>query len=77
MDFAKDYHTYAAEWSADKIVWYVDGVERRRYTGAGIPQDPMYVVAILAVGAAWEQPPGSSTPFPSTFDIDYIKVWQR
>ena len=50
MDFAKDYHTYGVEWTADKIVWYVDGVERRRYTGEGIPQEPMYVLANLAVG---------------------------
>lgn len=77
MDLAKDYHTYGVEWTADKIIWYVDGVERRRYTGEGIPQEPMYVLAILAVGAAWGLPPDSSTPFPSTFDIDYIRVWQR
>ena len=76
-DFAADFHTYAVEWTAEKIVWYVDGIERRRYTGGGIPNEPMYVVAMLAIGAAWGLPPDASTPFPSSFDIDYIKVWQR
>lgn len=76
-DFSNDYHTYAVQWEPDKIIWYVDGVERRRYTGAGIPQSSMYVVATLALGAAWTVPPDSSTPLPNTFDIDYIKVWQR
>ena len=77
MDFSKGYHTYAVQWEPDKIIWYVDGVERRRYTGAMIPNKPMYVVANLPVAPAWTVPPDSSTPFPSTFDIDYIKVWQR
>ena len=77
MDFSKGYHTYGVEWGPDKIVWYVDGVERRRYTGAGIPQEPMYVTATLALGAAWTVPPDGSTPFPGYLEIDHIKVWQR
>ena len=76
-DFSTDFHTYAVEWTADKIVWYVDGVERRRVAGEGIPSEAMYVIAMLAIGAAWGLPPDASTPFPSYFDIDYIKVWQR
>lgn len=27
FDAAEDFHTYAFEWHADKIVWFVDGVE--------------------------------------------------
>jgi hypothetical protein len=31
-----------------------------------------------AVGKAWTNfPPDSTTPFPSYFDIDYIKVWRH
>ena len=76
-DFSAEYHTYAVEWSPLKIVWYVDGKECRRYTGEGIPTEPMYLTATLAIGAAWTVGPDGSTPFPSTFDIDYIKVWQK
>lgn len=77
LDFSADYHTYGVEWTSDKIVWYVDGVERRRYTGPGIPQEPLYVTATLALGAAWTVPPDGSTPFPGYLEIDHIKVWQR
>lgn len=77
IDFSADFHTYAVEWAPDKLVWYVDGVERRRYTGEGIPQEPMYVTATLALGAAWTVPPDGSTPFPGYLEIDHIKVWQR
>lgn len=76
-DFSADYHTYGIEWSPDKLVWYVDGNVCRTYTGEGIPQESMYLTATLAIGSAWTVGPDGSTPFPSTFDIDYIKVWQR
>jgi beta-glucanase (GH16 family) len=79
VDFSADYHTYAVQWSPEAIVWYVDGVERRRYTTTeNIPAQPMYIMATLALGQAWTKyPPDSTTPFPSTFDIDYIKVWRH
>lgn len=76
-DFSADYHTYAVEWTQDALVWYVDGVERRRYTGEGIPKNPMYLTATLAIGAAWTVGPDDSTRFPGYLEIDYIKVWQR
>ncbi len=78
-DFAGGYHTFGVLWEADKIVWYIDGTEVRRYTNSGnIPKDPMYLVATHALSKAWtNSPPDSSTPFPTYFDIDYIKVWQR
>lgn len=76
-DFSAGYHTYAVEWSPDKIVWYADGKQCRRYTGEGIPTEPMYVAATLAIGSAWTVGPDNSTPLPNFFDIDYIKVWQQ
>lgn len=78
-DFSADYHTFGVLWEPDKIIWYVDGLERRRYTEIkNIPTEPMYLVASLALGSAWtDTPPDSSTPFPAYLDIDYIKVWQH
>ncbi|PSB44121.1 hypothetical protein C7B80_21850 [Cyanosarcina cf. burmensis CCALA 770] len=79
IDFSADYHTYGLLWEADKLVWYVDGVERRRYINSdNIPDEPMYVAATLALGKAWtNKPPDSSTRLPERLSIDYVKVWQR
>ncbi|HEX2910692.1 MAG TPA: glycoside hydrolase family 16 protein [Chloroflexia bacterium] len=75
-DFSAGWHTYAVDWEPGAIVWYVDGVERRRYTDqAHIPAEPMYLLADLAVGGDWPGSPDAHTPFPSTFDIDYMRVW--
>lgn len=76
-DFAANWHTFAIDWEPDFITWYVDGVARFRYVGPGIPHEPMYVIANLAVGGIWAGSPDTSTRFPGYFDIDYIRIWQR
>jgi beta-glucanase (GH16 family) len=77
-DFSADYHTFAMQWEPDRIVWYIDGVERKRYeVAANIPAEPLYIVANLAVGPAWKNMPPDRTTFPKYYLIDYIRVWQR
>ena len=58
--------------------FYVDGVERWRYTGPGEPPPSRkYLVLNLAVGGSYDGAPDASTPFPSYFDVDHVRVWQR
>ena len=73
---SKDFHLFAIEWDKDKIVWFVDGTERFRSVD-GVPHQPLYLVASLAVGGTGPKWPDSTTPFPAFFDIDYIRVYQR
>jgi beta-glucanase (GH16 family) len=75
-DFSADFHTIAVLWEPQTIIWYVDGIERY-YVENDIPAQPMYVIANLAVGGNWPGSPDENTPFPSTYDIDYIRVWQN
>jgi beta-glucanase (GH16 family) len=37
----------------------------------------MYLIANLAVGGKFTTPPDQSTPFPSSLQIDYIRVWSN
>jgi beta-glucanase (GH16 family) len=77
-DLSADFHTYAVEWAPDRIVWYIDGIERKRFSDpAHIPSAPMYVMANLAVGGDWPGPPDATTPMPTQLEVDYIRVWQR
>jgi beta-glucanase (GH16 family) len=76
-DFSAGYHTFAVDWQPTVLVFYVDGIERWRYTGPGIPNEPMYMVLNLAVGGIYDGAPDASTPLPSYFDVDYARVWQR
>lgn len=74
-DFAEAFHTFAVEWEATEIRWYVDGVERHRATKE-IPQGPMFLLLNLAVGG-WAEAPDETTVFPALYEIDYVRAWQR
>src|SRR2546421_2279880 len=77
-DFSADWHTYAVDWEPNVIIWYVDGIERLRYTDTThIVKKPMYLIANLAVGGVSPGAPDASTSFPSYYEIDYIRVWKR
>jgi len=75
-DFSAGFHTFAVDWEPGLIVWYVDGVEQAR-TEKGVPSEPMYIIANLAVGGDWPGKPDQMTRFPGYMDIDYIRVYQK
>ncbi len=75
-DFSAAFHTISMEWTPTETIWYVDGVERF-HTDKGVPHEPMYLIANLAVGGEWPGNPDATTPFPSSMDIDYIRAYQR
>jgi beta-glucanase (GH16 family) len=78
-DMTAGWHTYAVHWTPRRLTWYVDGVPRWQVTAddAVLPQEPMYMLATLAVGGDYPGPPDHDTAFPATFDIDYIRVWRE
>lgn len=77
-NYSQDWHTYAVDWEPEAIRWYIDGVERVSHTDkASIPAEPMHIIANLAVGGNWPGEPDTTTVFPSSFEIDYIRVWQK
>jgi beta-glucanase (GH16 family) len=75
-DFSADFHLFAVEWTPDVIIWYIDGVERYRVT-EHVPQQPMYIIANLAIGGDWPGNPDATTRFPAYFEIDYIRAYQH
>lgn len=74
-DFSADFHTFGVLWQPDKLTWYVDEIELYSTT-VGVPSQPMFLVATLAVGGTWFGSPDSSTEFPGQYVIDYIRVWE-
>jgi MYXO-CTERM domain-containing protein len=72
-DFSADFHVFGLEWTPTAIVWTIDGVERKRHTGDGVPQVPMYVILNLAIGGSWPGAPDATTPFPGRYQIDYVR----
>jgi beta-glucanase (GH16 family) len=76
-DFSQGYHTFGVDWRADQVTWYVDDVVRATVTNpALICPEAMYPIINMAVGGQWPGAPDGSTPFPSTMNVDYIRVYQ-
>lgn len=75
------WHTYGIEWDAKAIKWFVDG---RKYHEASILNNvnstdefhqPFFIILNLAIGGKWPGSPNSTTPFPDTLFVDYVRVY--
>jgi beta-glucanase (GH16 family) len=78
-DTSEGFHSYGVDWEPDFITWYFDG---KAIFNAPTPKDmnqPMYLLANLAVGAdgSWPGATDETTPLPAHMLIEYIKVYQR
>lgn len=79
VDTTDGFHTYAAEWTAEDLRFFVDG---RLHFASGPHQlhEPMYLLANLAVGSHdphWIPDPDAGTPFPGRLQIDHIRAYRR
>ena len=77
VDYTNDFHTFGVEWRPGVIVFYVDGVERHRVSDPQVSSQEMYIIANTAIGGWWPGSPGENTPWPGTYEIDYIRAYQK
>ncbi|UYZ62504.1 RICIN domain-containing protein [Hymenobacter weizhouensis] len=75
IDYSQDFHVYAVEWDASKIVWYIDGKEMGRFT-EHIPADPMGILINFGIGVDWLGYPAAAA-LPAYFECDWVRVYQR
>lgn len=75
-DYSVGFHTYGVDWQPDTITFYVDGAKTGQVATPSSMHIPMYLIANLAIGGTWPGDPDSTTPWPATMKIDYIRVWQ-
>jgi len=82
--FADDFHVFAIEWEKDVVRWYVDGTLYSTKTPADIGSGntwvydkPFFILLNFAVGGQWPGNPDTTTVFPQTMTVDYVRVCQR
>jgi beta-glucanase (GH16 family) len=83
--FTDEFHEFALEWEEGEMRWYVDGIlyqTQKEWNSENgkfpAPFDqPFHLVLNLAVGGGFVGAPNSETPFPSRFEIDWVRVYQR
>ncbi|HEX4461469.1 MAG TPA: glycoside hydrolase family 16 protein [Polyangia bacterium] len=76
------FHVFAVEWISDQIIFQVDDKPYFSITPAQIPagdqwvyDHPFGVLLNLAVGGNFVGSPDSSTVFPATLLVDYVRVY--
>ena len=80
-----EFHIYAVEWTADYVKGFVDGEEYFRFNndGAGNKETwpfnvPFYLKLNLAWGGNWGGAQGvDESKLPATYEIDYVRVYQK
>ena len=82
--FADGFHTYAIEWSASEMRWYVDNIQYQVLTPKSLPQGstwvfdhPFFMILNFAVGGSWPGNPDANTTFPQTMQVDFVRVYRR
>jgi beta-glucanase (GH16 family) len=81
--YADDYHIFSVAWQPNEIRWYVDGRLYHRVTPADLPSGtawvydhPFFLLLNVAVGGGWPGDPDTSTTFPQTMVVDYVRVYR-
>ncbi len=82
-DARSEFHTYALEWGATEMRWYVDGVlyavQNAWFTdSAAYPapfDQPFYILLNVAVGGNFPGAPDAGTAFPVTMEVDWVRVY--
>lgn len=69
-----DWHNYAIEWDANRIIWYVDGKSVRTLTNHGVI-DPVRIIFSMGIDPYIEILPPLA-PFQDLVFIDSIRVSQ-
>lgn len=69
------FRTYTILWKPDLLEWQLDGVTKMRAKPQGIPNLPVYWMINGWVGG-WVGAPTERTPFPTTFEVDYVRVYR-
>jgi beta-glucanase (GH16 family) len=82
--FADDLHVFAVEWESSAVRFYVDGTLYKTVTPANLPSGtqwvfnhPFFIILNVAVGGSWPGNPDSTTVFPQTMQIDYVRVYKN
>lgn len=81
-DIEEGFHIYAAEWTEEKIDFYVDNKLVYTFNPEKKTEDvwpfnqPFYLIINMAIGGNFGGPKVDDSIFPQQFIIDYVRVYQ-
>ena len=83
-DFSDAFHTYAIEWTEEKIDFFIDGAKYFAFENSGKgPQDwpfdqAFHLILNIAVGGNWGGAQGVVPKiWPQRMEVDFVRVYDR
>ncbi len=80
--FSDDFHIFEIEWLEDEINWFVNGDKYYTITPETLGNqnypfnEEFHLILNVAVGGNWPGNPDSTTEFPQSMIVDYVRVYQ-
>lgn len=79
--FDTEYHIFSIEWTENKIDFFLDGEKYQGISSDDVPgqwvfNNDFYLILNVAVGGFFAGNPNSSTTFPQTMSVDYVRVYK-
>lgn len=81
--FSDGYHVFAIEWEPQTIRFYVDNVLFETQNAGDLAEGktwafnhPFFLVLNVAVGGFWPGKPNTTTAFPTSMLVDYVRVYR-
>jgi beta-glucanase (GH16 family) len=82
--FADAFHTFAVQWEPGTVRFYVDDQLYETQNQSSVPagdtwefDQPFFLLINVAVGGTWPGSPDSTTTFPQTMKVDWVRVYQQ
>jgi len=82
--FDHGFHTFGVEWDETGITWLLDGNPYQTIAASDLPSGsrwvfdhPFFIILNVAVGGHFVGPPDTSTVFPQTMLVDWVRVWRE
>ena len=79
-----NFHVYAVEWDPGVVRFFLDSNLYATFTAAQWPaggtwvfDHKFFLILNVAVGGNWPGVPDSTTKFPQTMQVDYVRVYKR
>jgi beta-glucanase (GH16 family) len=69
------WHNYTLEWTTKRIVIKYDGKTCLDVAG-GAPYNSPFIISLTQAWGVKKNAPVSTTPFPATLQVSYIRVWK-
>lgn len=81
---SEDFHVYAVEWSPEAITFLLDEKPYATVAPHDLPpgtnwvyNHPSFLLLNLAIGGDWPGNPDSTTQFPQSLVVDWVRVWKK